>query len=129
MRKYLFSLIIFFSACNAISISSQQAPSINSDDTFGKQSNRSYPFESTKFVSIHPDRALRMNNTCTQVLRLNLVQKKGYEDTIIELKNRAILMGGNAVSLVSWSERGSKTTLLSNIYLCKGKDFHIHPHP
>ncbi len=91
--------------------------------------NSSYPLAATKFVSLHADRTLKLNRTCTQVLRLNLVQRKGYQDTITELKNRAILMGGNSVSLVSWREQGSKTILLGNIYMCKGKSFHVHPHP
>ena len=41
----------------------------------------------TKFVSLHADRSLRLNGTCTQVLKLNLVQRKDYKDTITELKN------------------------------------------
>ena len=101
----------------------------NNNQTVGLADNSSYPLEATKFVSLHADRSLKLNRSCTQVLRLNLVQRKGYQDTITELKNRAVLMGGNSVSLVSWREKGKITILLGNIYMCKGKTFHIHPHP
>ena len=129
MKFFWLGLIIFFSACNTVSVPSEKISLMANQETFGAQNDSSYPFEASKFVSLHPDRSLKFNRTCTQVLRLNLVQRKGYQDTITELKNRAILMGGNSVSLVGWREQGSRTILLSNIYMCKGKSFHIHPHP
>ena len=110
-------------------IPTQQIVVGDTNETIGTIDDSSYPLEATKFVSLHADRTLKLNRSCTQVLRLNLVQRKGYQDTITELKNRAILMGGNSVSLVSWRELGRKTVLLGNIYMCKGKSFHIHPHP
>ena len=129
MKFVLVSMIVFLSACNTIPIPTQQIVVADNNETIGTIDKSSYPLESTKFVSLHADRTLKLNRTCTQVLRLNLVQRKGYQDTITELKNRAILMGGNSVSLVSWREQGSRTILLGNIYMCKGKSFHIHPHP
>lgn len=116
-------------ACNTVPAPNVQLPVNSNDTTSGVVADHSYPLEATKFVSLHADRSLRLNRTCTQVLRLNLAQRKGYQDTIIELKNRAVLMGGNSVSLVSWREQGSRTILLGNIYMCKGKTFHLHPHP
>ena len=129
MKKYLISILLIFSACNVISAPSKQIAAIDSNETIGSIASGSYPLEATKFVSLHADRTLKLNRSCTQVLRLNLVQRKGYQDTITELKNRAVLMGGNSISLVTWREQGSKTILLGNIYMCKGKSFHIHPHP
>ena len=129
LKKYLVIIVLVFSACNTTPLMPVQTTNINTNDTIGKIGDNSYPLESTKFVSLHADRSLRLNRSCTQVLKLNLVQRKGYQDTLIELKNRAILMGGNSVSLVGWREQGSRTILLGNIYMCKGKSFHIHPHP
>ena len=129
MKIFMVIMAFFLSACNTIPISSQSMTIENNNQTIGLADNSSYPLEATKFVSLHADRSLKLNRSCTQVLRLNLVQRKGYQDTITELKNRAVLMGGNSVSLVSWREKGKITILLGNIYMCKGKTFHIHPHP
>ena len=129
MKFVLASLVLFLSACNIMPIPTQQIVVADNTETVGAIENSSSPLEATKFVSLHADRTLKLNRSCTQVLKLNLVQRKGYQDTITELKNRAILMGGNSVSLVSWREQGKKTILLGNIYMCKGKSFHIHPHP
>jgi len=129
MKFFFVGIVLFLSACNTMPIPTQQIVVVDPNETIGTIDDSSYPLEATKFVSLHADRTLKLNRSCTQVLRLNLVQRKGYQDTITELKNRAILMGGNSVSLVSWRELGRKTILLGNIYMCKGKSFHIHPHP
>jgi len=100
-----------------------------SGETTGAMVDSSYPIEAAKYVSMHADRTLRLNRSCTQVLRLQLVQSKSYQDTMVELKNRAVIMGGNAVSLVQWQEKSSITGLLGNIYICTDKSYHLHPHP
>ncbi|PQM62277.1 MAG: hypothetical protein CML40_02265 [Rhodobacteraceae bacterium] len=129
MKKYLLGILLFFSACNTITTLPHQISVLDENETLGARDDSSFPIQAAKYVSLHADRSLRLNSTCTQVLRLNLVQKKGYKDTITELKNRAVLMGGNSVSLLSWREQDSRTILLGNIYMCKGKSFHLHPHP
>lgn len=129
MKKYLLGILLFLSACNTLTTLPQQISVLDENETLGARDDSSFPIQAAKYVSLHADRSLRLNSTCTQVLRLNLVQKKGYQDTITELKNRAVLMGGNSVSLLSWREQDSRTILLGNIYMCKGKSFHLHPHP
>ena len=129
MKKYLLGILLFLSACNTLTTLPQQISVLDENETLGARDDSSFPIQAAKYVSLHADRSLRLNSTCTQVLRLNLVQKKGYKDTITELKNRAVLMGGNSVSLLSWREQDSRTILLGNIYMCKGKSFHLHPHP
>ena len=128
MSRFVLLAVVCLAACNTIQ--STSAPiQLKDSVTSGAIMDASTPITATKYVSLHPDRALRVNNSCTQVLRLNLVQKKDYQETIIELKNRAVLMGGNSVSLIGWRESGSKTILLGNIYMCRDKTYHIHPHP
>ena len=129
MKRFLIGLIFGLAACNTIATAPIQIQPTGLSNTTGDLLDNSYPIYASKYVSLHADRTLRLNRSCAQVLRLNLVQSKGYEDTITELKNRAVLMGGNSVSLMSWRERGSKTILLGNIYMCGNKNHHIHPHP
>ena len=129
MRRFLIGLIFGLAACNTTANTPIQIQPSSLSNTTGNIADISYPLSASRYVSLHADRSLRLNRSCTQVLRLNLVQTKGYEDTITELKNRAVLMGGNSVSLMSWREQGSKTVLLGNIYMCRDKNYHIHPHP
>ena len=120
MKKIVFLIpIILLLACNATNnfqpIESSLA--LQEDLAIGGSSDNSYPVEGVQYVSLHADRILKLNKSCTQILKLQLVQSRDYRDTIVELKNRAILMGGNSVSLVNWREYGDRTGLIGNIYL------------
>ena len=87
------------------------------------------PAQGVGNVSVHPDLNLRMNNSCTKVMKLSFGQTQDYRSVMMELKNRALIMGGNSVSLVEWFENNNTTGYVGNIYLCKKKSYHIHPHP
>ena len=84
------------------------------------------PVKGIKYVSLHPDRLLRDEKTCTQVIKLSYASNINYSEAIIGLRNRALLVGGNAISIVGWAESSSSSGLVGKIYLCKKKPFHIH---
>ena len=84
------------------------------------------PVKGIKYVSLHPDRLLRDEKTCTQVIKLSYASNINYSEAIIGLRNRALLVGGNAISIVGWAESASSSGLVGKIYLCKKKPFHIH---
>jgi hypothetical protein len=95
----------------------------------GKMSQGTVPAPGLGHVSVHPDLNLRMNSSCTKVMKLSFGQTQDYRSVMLELKNRALIMGGNSVSLVEWFENNSTTGYVGNIYFCKNKTYHIHPHP
>ena len=84
------------------------------------------PVKGIKYVSLHPDRLLRDEKTCTQVIKLSYASNINYSEAIVGLRNRALLVGGNAISIVGWAESASSSGLVGKIYLCKKKPFHIH---
>ena len=95
----------------------------------GKMSQGTVPAQGVGYVSVHPDLNLRMNNSCTKVMKLSFGLSRDYRSVMMELKNRALIMGGNSVSLVEWFENNNTTGYVGNIYLCEKKTYHIHPHP
>ena len=95
----------------------------------GKMAQGTVPAQGVGYVSVHPDLNLRMNNSCTKVMKLSFGQTRDYRSVMMELKNRALIMGGNSVSLVEWFENNNTTGYVGNIYLCKKKTYHLHPHP
>ncbi len=95
----------------------------------GKMSQGTVPAQGVGHVSVHPDLNLRMNSSCTRVMKLSVGQTTDYRSVMMELKNRALIMGGNSVSLVEWFENNNTTGYVGNIYLCEKKTYHIHPHP
>ena len=95
----------------------------------GKISTGSVPMQGLGNVSMHADTTLRNNHSCTKIMKLNFGQTQDYRNVMQELKNRALLMGGNSVSLVEWYEDNYTSGYSGNIYICKNKTYHIHPHP
>ena len=89
----------------------------------------SFPLRGFSKVSVHPDNLLKMRTSCDLTMRMEIIQSKNYAATILELKNRALLIGGNAVSLSEWRETTGSTYLIGKIYLCETKPYHLHPHP
>ena len=95
----------------------------------GSLAESSYPLRGFSQVSVHPDKLLKMRTSCDLSMRMEIIQSKNYAETILELKNRALMIGGNAVSLSNWKETTSSTYLVGKIYLCETKPYHLHPHP
>ncbi len=92
----------------------------------GEAGNGVTPVKGIKYVSLHPDRLLRDERSCTEVIKLSYASNINYSEAIIGLRNRALLVGGNAISIVGWAESASSSGLVGKIYLCKKKPFHIH---
>ena len=84
------------------------------------------PVRGIKYVSLHPDRLLRDEKTCTEVIKLSYAANINYSEAIIGLRNRALLVGGNAISIIGWAESSTSSGLVGKIYLCKKKPYHIH---
>ena len=112
--------VIILVSCNSI------AQNLSVSGSLGESS---YPLRGFSQVSVHPDKLLKMRTSCDLSMRMEIIQAKNYAETILELKNRALMIGGNAVSLSNWKETTSSTYLVGKIYLCETKPYHLHPHP
>merc|ERR1712031_67643 len=66
----------------------------------GQAGNGITPVKGIKYVSLHPDRLLRDERNCTEVIKLSYAANINYSEAIIALRNRALLVGGNAVSII-----------------------------
>ena len=107
-------------ACNSV---------LSNTSVYGSMPDSSYPLSGFSKVSVHPDKVLKLRTSCDLSMRMEIIQAKSYAETVLELKNRALIIGGNAVSLSKWRETTNSTHLVGKIYLCKTKPFHLHPHP
>ena len=83
------------------------------------------PIKGIKYVSLHPDRLLRDERSCAEVIKLSYASNVNYSEAIIGLRNRALVVGGNAISIIGWAESRTSSGLAGKIYLCKKKPFHI----
>ena len=128
MRIAVVFVFLFILGC-AYNPQLSNVTNANGTSASGKMSKGAIPALGLGHVSLHPDLNLRMNSSCTKVMKLSFGQTQDYRSVMLELKNRALIMGGNSVSLVEWFENNNTTGYVGNIYLCKKKTYHIHPHP
>jgi len=73
------------------------------------------PIKGMKNVSLHPERLLRDERSCTEMIKLSYSSNIKYDDAIIGMRNRALLVGGNAISIVGWAESATSSGLVGKI--------------
>ena len=52
------------------------------------------PVKGNKYVSLHPDRLLRDERSCAEVIKLSYASNINYSEAIIGLRNRALWWEG-----------------------------------
>ena len=132
--KYLsIVLLLVLAGCQTNSLTNTglvpNAASVQStiiSDSVGAAPEGIVPIEGIAHVSLHADRSLRLESTCTQVLKLAYSSNINYSEVIMGLKNRALIMGGNAIALVGWAENSAASGMVGKIYICKKKPYHVH---
>ena len=82
------SILLTLASCNSIPTSNLVSGTVPND---------TIPLRGFSKVSVHPDKLLKINTNCDLAMRIEIVQSKNYAETIMELKNRALLIGGNAM--------------------------------
>ena len=130
MRIVLMLMVGLLAACQN-SIGTPIAMDLGSpiiSNSAGEAPDGVVPVKGISLVSLHADRSLRMEPTCAQVLKLSYSSNINYSEAIMGLRNRAKLMGGNAISIVGWAETASASGLIGKIYMCRSKPYHKHPH-
>ena len=125
----LFVFGLFLTACqgnNPYSLSTASIVDPVVTSATGQADTGVTPIKGIKYVSLHPDRLLRDERSCTEVIKLSYAANINYSEAIIGLRNRALVVGGNAISIIGWAESRTSSGLVGKIYLCKKKPFHIH---
>ena len=127
MRVLLLLLVGVLGACQSTPIAMDLGTPVVSNAQ-GATREGVVPLRGLSRVSMHADRVLRMEPSCAQILKLAYSSNINYSEAIIGLRNRARVMGGNAIAVVGWAETASASGLVGKIYMCKKKPFHKHPH-
>ena len=74
-----------------------------------------------RHVSMHPLRTLRITSGCTHVITLRFTARQTYNAALIEVRNRAGLIGANAAAIDGFYEVGTTTQYVAHFYDCKDK--------
>ena len=80
-----------------------------------------HPLRGSEKVSIHAYSYTRGSDHCARTIALNFSSSLAYTQTMIALRNRAMVTGANALSITNWREHGGITTLTGHFFDCHSK--------
>ena len=78
------------------------------------------PHRGSAHVTVHPHVRL-MASSCSRIISLAFSTSHTYPNTVIALKNRAAIVGANALAVTNWIESSSHMYLDAHFYYCPSK--------
>jgi hypothetical protein len=72
-------------------------------------------------VSVHAYAYTRGSDMCSRTIALEFASELPYTQTLIALRNRALVTGANALSITGWIEKDNMTTLTAHFFDCHSK--------
>lgn len=72
-------------------------------------------------VTLHPETRLMASNHCSSMVTSRFYSQFGFDNTLIALRNRAALIGSNAVAVRSWTVADNDATIVARFYNCRSK--------
>ena len=80
-----------------------------------------HPLKGSEKVSVHAYSYTRGSDHCSRTIALNFSSSLAYTQTMIALRNRAMVTGANALSITNWREHAGITTLTGHFFDCHSK--------
>ena len=79
------------------------------------------PLKGSKKVSVHAYSYLRMSAHCSRTIAISFQSLLAYPQTLVALRNRAMIAGANALAITDWNEKAGYTTLSAHFFDCHSK--------
>ena len=80
-----------------------------------------HPLKGSEKVSVHAYSYTRGSDHCSRTIALKFSSSLTYTQTMIALRNRAMVTGANALSITNWQEHGGITKLTGHFFDCHSK--------
>ena len=80
-----------------------------------------HPLKGSEKVSVHAYAYTRGSDMCSRTIALEFASELPYTQTLIALRNRALVTGANALSITGWNEKDNMTTLTAHFFDCHSK--------
>ena len=72
-------------------------------------------------VSVHAYSYTRGSDFCSRTIALKFSSSLPYTQTLIAMRNRALITGANALSITGWEEKNGITTFTGHFFDCHSK--------
>ena len=80
-----------------------------------------HPLKGSERVSVHAYSYTRGSDFCSRTIALKFSSELPYTQTLIAMRNRALVTGANALSITGWEEKDGITTFTGHFFDCHSK--------
>ena len=117
----VFTLIL--SGCHTLTapVSTTHTPGKPNTESTALAVYETHPLKGSEKVSIHAYSNTRGSDQCSRTIALNFRSSLPYMQTLVALRNRAMVTGANALSITDWQEHAMITTLTAHFFDCHSK--------
>ena len=118
----LAAVCIFSAACQPLVVANSSTASSGIDTNATTLTvNETVPLIGSEKVSVHAYSYLRMSAYCSRTVAISFQSLLAYPQTLIALRNRAMITGANALAITDWNENAGYTTLSAHFFDCHSK--------
>ena len=120
---YVITSALVLAGCHNIThpVSSTNVPAKPYTESAALTIYEAHPLRGSEKVSVHAYSYTRGSDHCSRTIALNFSSSLAYTQTMIALRNRAMVTGANALSITNWREHGGITTLTGHFFDCHSK--------
>ena len=114
-------LISLIAACQPILVTTPNEANALQTNATTLTVNEAYPIKGSEKVTVHAYSYLRVSQYCSRTVAIQFRSLLAYPQTLIALRNRAMITGANALAITDWNEQSGDTTLSAHFFDCHSK--------
>ena len=119
----IFTSALFLAACHTLThpVSTSNVSAKPVTESAALTIYEAHPLKGSEKVSVHAYSYTRGSDHCSRTIALNFTSSLAYTQTMVALRNRAMVTGANALSITNWREHAGLTTLTGHFFDCHSK--------
>ena len=83
--------------------------------------NKAYPLKGSEKIALHAYSYLRVSPYCSRTVAISLQSPLACPQTLIVLRNRAMVTGANTLLIADWHEQSGFTTVTAHFFNCSSR--------
>ena len=118
----LITMALLVAGCQ-VTIPPANNQNVNNSDTNATSLSILYAkaLRGSEKVSVHAYSYTRGSDFCSRTIALKFSSSLPYTQTLIAMRNRALITGANALSITGWEEKNGITTFTGHFFDCHSK--------
>jgi len=124
LNKKFFAIMIaatFVAACQPLVVATSTSSAGLQTQANTLTVHEAYPIKGSEKVTVHAYTYLRTSPYCSRTVAISFRSLLSYPQTLVALRNRAMVTGANGLAITDWNEQSVYTTLSAHFFDCHSK--------